>query len=199
MMIQPALFAVVLPLSPFPQPHFCYTGPRAERFLQRIRGDLSPRETSARPYGIAPLPPNKISLVVNDSTCAAVSRVLGGAIRSGGFPRQDHPPPFPVAVVRAGPKFFVHDTSSDSVYVQGILYIAERFVPIDTLRPRPTTPYVLPEQCWLECCTPGRWTLLTPVTLNAIQALRHLPSDACPPIPSRTRTLGSWSWIRSVS
>ncbi len=159
------------------QPRFCLTGPRAEQFLGAVRARVSPeRHVVTRP-DVPTSDPHQVTLVLDDSVCAAVSRVLGGAIKSGAFPHQDQRPPFPVMLVRAGPKFFVHDSTSDS-WAQ-----TEPDFMIDTFRPRPEPGYLLPNKCWMGCCTPGQWTLLTPVTLRrdpnlTAPSVGHLPAKA---------------------
>jgi len=159
--------AVAPPLPGAGDPHSCAVGPRATSFLQHVRAMLSPSDSTNRPYGVPSLPPSHISLVVDDSVCAAVSRVLGSYVKSGALQPQARARPFPIELVRAGPAFFVHDTSLSG---------AEQFVYIDTLRLRPGAPYALLSPYSRTSCAGGRWKLLTDVTLYAS------PGAGSPPV-----------------
>jgi len=145
------------------QPRLCSTSLSARQFVTQVRAIASLRDPGGQRQGLG-LPlfnPEQVRLVVDDSLCAAVSRVLGGYINSGAFPRQHRLPPFPLTVVRAGSKYFVRDIRSP-----GMLDHGESFLTVDTLQPPPRSGYVLPGPCWRWCCAPGRWTLLTQVTLR---------------------------------
>jgi len=145
------------------QPRLCSTSFSARQFVAQVRAVASLTDPSGQRQvqGLPLFSADQARLVVDDSICAAVSRVLGGYINSGAFPRQHRLPPFPLTVVRARPKYFVRDIRSP-----GLLNHGESLVMVDTLQPPPKPGYVLPGPCWQWCCAPGRWTLLTPVTLR---------------------------------
>ena len=143
--------------------HFCVSGPPAAHFLAQVRALAIEADSAGRRHaqGLATLAPDQVRIVYDDSTCAAVSRVLGGFIRSGSFPPQTLKPPFPVAVVRAGSKYVVHDAAT-----AGKVDYGDSYITLDTFQPRPKPPYLLAGQCWTYCCQFGRWHLLTAVALR---------------------------------
>ena len=155
------------------QPRFCSNGWRASQFLAQVRAiaSLNDPDGLREGQGIPLFTADQARLVVNDSVCAAVSRVLGKYINSGAFPRQKRKAPFPLTVVQAGSKYFVRDIRSP-----GLLDHGESFVTVDTFLPRPAAPYVLPGFARFACSHLGRLLLLTPVTL------RGTPSPSAPSI-----------------
>jgi len=140
----------------------CLTGPRAERFLGAVRRAV--QETRGPDLPIVPA--EQVRLVQDDSLCVAVARVLGGDVKSGSFASLAYRGPY--IVVRAGRRFFIHDSLPEPAYVPDMELGAMRFVEIDTLQPPPRAGHILPEPCWtLECLCRSPWTLRTPVTLRS--------------------------------
>src|SRR5438874_2068841 len=80
------------------QPRLCSTSFSARQFVAQVRAVASLTDPSGQRQvqGLPLFNADQVRLVVDDSTCAAVSRVLGGYIKSGAFPRQHRLPPFPL-------------------------------------------------------------------------------------------------------
>src|SRR5437764_6533350 len=103
------------------QPRLCSTSFSARQFVAQVRAVASLTDPSGQRQvqGLPLFSADQARLVVDDSICAAVSRVLGGYINSGAFPRQHRLPPFPLTVVRARPKYFVRDIRSPGLLNHG--------------------------------------------------------------------------------
>ena len=114
------LAAVVVP--PLQAQHMCFTGPRADAFLGLVRRAVA--ESNQGPE-VPTIPPEQVRLVRDDSLCVAVSKALSG--QRGAFVSNG-----PYIIVRAGPRFFVHDTVPEPD-LGGFGLRAARYVVIDTL------------------------------------------------------------------
>jgi len=153
--------------QPLQAQHMCLTGPRADAFLGLVRRAVAESNPALRSPEVPTIPLEQVRLVRDESVCVAVSKALGG--QRGAFVSNG-----PYIVIRAGPRFFIHDSVPEPAL--GDLGLgAARYVVIDTLQPPPRAGYGMPGECWThECLCRSPWTLLGPVTL------RRVPARAAP-------------------
>lgn len=156
----------------------CLTGPRADALLDLVHRGVAEGNPGLE---IPPVPPEQVRLVRDDSVCVAVSRVLGGYVKSGSFASLTYRGPY--VIIRAGPRFLVHDTLPEPVLPPDMGLGATRFVAIDTLRPPPRPGYAMPGACWThDCLCRSPWTLrsavpLRPAPSRTTSVTAHLPAN----------------------
>jgi len=102
--LTPATLRGQAPLNHIP---FCASDSFASAFLTQVRFRVAGTDSTSRVeqarVGLAPRSADEVSVVVDDAVCVAAS----GAYARASPAARGIPPPFPVAVVRAGDRYLV--------------------------------------------------------------------------------------------